>query len=66
MSDGTAERRRLSTFDALDKEKGHTVFENPQKCQKGVVMAELNLQVATLSIGKAVLAKQPSWRNWHK
>ena len=49
MSDGTAERRRLSTFDALAKEKGHTVFENPQKCQKGVVMAELNLQEAVLA-----------------
>ena len=62
MSDGTAERRRLSTFDALDKEKEHTVFENPQivsfeiSRQMGIVMAELNQQVATLSIGKAVLA----------
>ena len=42
------------------------VVEKEVALEYWVVIAELNHQVAELSVGEAGLAKQPSWRNWYR
>ena len=55
-------RRRVMTRHGESKQKGSATGGAVRQKTK---LAELNQQVAILSLAKAGLALQPIWQNWH-